>query len=129
MGSIPIHLRHTDLAGIPAPAARSAGAGTVLVEAGPSVVVTGAVDADGGWSMSHTDHSERPPTQGAGFYRLAAFGPDGAQVGEVSFEPAPVSHSDVLLWSVRVGYDGETPVRLAITAPDGDVVLDLAVSL
>ena len=111
-----------------APAAQSTGADAALVAAGPSVVVTGAVDADGGWSVSHTDHSERPPTQGAGFYRLAAFGPDGAQVGEVRFEPAPVSHSDTLLWSVRVAYGGETPVRLTVTAPDGSVVLDSALN-
>ena len=108
-----------------APAAQSTGAEASLTAAGPSVVVTGAVDADGGWSVSHTDHSERPPTQSGGSYRLAAFGPDGAQVGEVSFEPAPVSHSDTLVWSVRVAYGG-TPVRLTVVAPDGSTVLDWA---
>ena len=111
-----------------APTARPAGAEASLTAAGPSVVVTGAVDADGGWSVSHTDHSERPPTRSAGSYRLAAFGPDGALVGEVSFEPAPVSHSDSRVWSVRVAYGGETPVRLAVVGPDGSTVLDWAES-
>ena len=107
-----------------APAAQSTGADAALVETGPSVVVTGSVDAVGVFAVSHADHSERPPTQSGGSHRLTAFGPDSAQVGEVAFEPAPVSHSDVLVWSVRVGYDGETPVRLTVVGPDGSTILD-----
>ena len=111
------------------PAAQSTGADAALVETGPSVVVTGSVDVAGVWSVSHTDHSERPPTQGGGMHRLVAFDLDGAQVGEVAFEPAPVSHSDGLVWSVRVGYSGEAPVRLTVVGPDGNTVLDWAISL
>ncbi len=104
--------------------AQSANIEAALAETGPSVVVTGSVDADGGWSVAHVDHSERPPTSGAGSYRLAAFGPDGTLAGEVAFDPAPVSHGDTLVWSVRVGYDGETPIRLAVVSPDGGTALD-----
>ena len=107
-----------------APSAQSTGADAALVETGPSVVVTGSVDAAGVWSVSHADHSDRPPTRSGGSHRLSAFDPDGVQVGEVRFDPTPVSHSYALVWSVRVGYDGETPVRLTITNPDGETVLD-----
>ena len=107
-----------------APAAQPAVTESPLAATGPSVVVTGSVDADGIWPAAYVDHSERSPTQGAGSYRLAAFGADGTLVGEVRFDPAPVSHSDVLVWSVRVGYDGETPVRLTVSGPDGGMVLD-----
>ena len=106
------------------PTAQSVSAEGALAATGPSVVVTGSVDAVGNWSVAHVDHSERPPTQGAGAYRLSAFGSDGTLVGEVAFEPVPVSHSDALVWSVRVAYSGETPVRLAVTGPDESTVLD-----
>ena len=106
------------------PAAQSTGADAALVETGPSVVVTGSVDAAGVWSVAHVDRSERPPTRSGGSHRLTAFGPDGALVGETYFEPAPVSHSDSLVWSVRVGYDGGTPVRLTVVGPDGSTILD-----
>ena len=107
----------------------SAGAEASLTATGPSVVVTGSVDADGGWSLSFADLSERAPTQSGGSHRLVLFGPDGSQTGEAYFDPATVSHGGGLVRSLRVGYSGEAPVRLTVEAPDGDVVLDLAVSL
>ena len=95
---------------------------------GPSVVVTGAVNDAGEWSVHFVDLSERAPMQSQGSHRLSVFGPDGTRTGEAFFDPAPVSHGGGLVWSVRVGFSGETPVRLTVETPDGSVVLDWAVS-
>ena len=111
------------------PSAQSTGTEAVLVVDGPSVVVTGSVDETGGWSVSFAELSERAPTRSAGSHRLAVFGPDGSQTGEAFFDPAPLSHGGALVWSLRVGFSGEPPVRLTVTSPDGTTALDWAVSL
>ena len=94
-------------------------------EATRSLALSGVISADGVWSLSQAQISERGPRPPAedGEYRLILYDDTGAQVYEEPLARIEISDSDESFWAARTPLPSRTPAEIVILDAQGNEVL------
>ena len=94
-----------------------------------SIALTGAVDAQGGWSLDYASLSERAPRPShRGAFTLEL---QDANAGILHSEPIVVhagKEETAWAWTARVPYTADVPARVVVRDPRG-IVLDVTLTL